>query len=90
VREDVKLKKESYWAFLASGTLEAADGYRQAKRIAALAVAEAKTERSSVRPWRTTSGRPRRDSGPTSGVSGGEAAHCQHCVWWGRSFADLN
>jgi len=28
VREAVKLKKESYRAFLASGTLEAADGYR--------------------------------------------------------------
>jgi len=39
----VKLKKESYRAFLASGTLEAADGYRRAKRNAASAVAEAKT-----------------------------------------------
>ena len=39
----VKLKKESYRAFLASGTLEAADGYRQAKRIAASAVVEVKT-----------------------------------------------
>ena len=46
--------------------------------------------RSSVRPWRMTSGRPRRDSGPPFSVSGGEAAHSQHCVWWGRSFADLN
>ena len=43
VREAVKLKKESYGAFLASGTLEAADGYRQANRVAASAVAEAKT-----------------------------------------------
>ena len=40
VRDADKLKKESYWAFLACGTLEAADGYRQAKRCAALEVAE--------------------------------------------------
>jgi len=43
VREAVKKKKESYLAILASGTLEAADGYRQAKRNAASAVAKAKT-----------------------------------------------
>uniref|UniRef100_A0A3B3QX38 Reverse transcriptase domain-containing protein n=1 Tax=Paramormyrops kingsleyae TaxID=1676925 RepID=A0A3B3QX38_9TELE len=43
VRDAVKLKKESYWAFLACGTPEAADEYRQAKRNAASAVAEAKT-----------------------------------------------
>ena len=43
VRDAVKLKKESYRAFLACGTPEAADGYRQAKRNAASAVAEAKT-----------------------------------------------
>ncbi|XP_048857101.1 uncharacterized protein LOC125724452 [Brienomyrus brachyistius] len=43
VRDAVKLKKESYRAFLACGTPDAADGYRQAKRNAALAVAEAKT-----------------------------------------------
>ena len=41
MREAVKLKKESQRAFLASGTLEAADGYQQAKQNAA--VAEAKT-----------------------------------------------
>jgi len=40
VREAVKLKKESYRAFLASGTLEAADGYQQAKQSGASAVAE--------------------------------------------------
>ena len=43
VRGAVKLKKESYRAFLACGTPEAADRYRQAKRSAAAAVAEAKT-----------------------------------------------
>ncbi|TWW78306.1 hypothetical protein D4764_11G0004270 [Takifugu flavidus] len=43
VRDAVKLKKELYRALLACGTPEAADGYRQAKRSAATAVAEAKT-----------------------------------------------
>uniref|UniRef100_A0A671TEK4 Reverse transcriptase domain-containing protein n=1 Tax=Sparus aurata TaxID=8175 RepID=A0A671TEK4_SPAAU len=43
VRVAVKLKKESYRAWLARGTPEAADGYWQAKRAAALAVSEAKT-----------------------------------------------
>ncbi len=43
VRDAVRLKKESYRALLASGTPEAADGYRRAKRAAARAVAEAKT-----------------------------------------------
>ena len=43
VRDAVKLKKESYRAWLARGTPEAADRYRQAKRAAAQAVAEAKT-----------------------------------------------
>ena len=43
VRDAVKLKKESYRAWLARGTPEAADGYRQAKRAAARVVAEAKT-----------------------------------------------
>ncbi|KAL3999284.1 ornithine decarboxylase [Sarotherodon galilaeus] len=43
VRGATKLKKESYRAWLACGTPEAADRYRQAKRNAARAVAEAKT-----------------------------------------------
>ncbi|TWW80160.1 hypothetical protein D4764_10G0011900 [Takifugu flavidus] len=43
VRDAVRLKKESYRALLACGTPEAADRYRQAKRSAATAVAEAKT-----------------------------------------------
>ena len=38
-----KLKKESYRAWLACGTPEAAGRYRQAKRAAASAVSEAKT-----------------------------------------------
>ncbi|KAK0156607.1 LINE-1 reverse transcriptase [Merluccius polli] len=44
VRDAVKLKKESYRTFLACGTPEAAGRYRQAKRSAAAAVAEAKTQ----------------------------------------------
>ncbi|TWW76609.1 hypothetical protein D4764_13G0012710 [Takifugu flavidus] len=44
VRDALKLNKESYQALLACGTPEAADRYRQAKRSAATAVAEAKTQ----------------------------------------------
>ena len=64
VRDAVKLK-ESYRT--------AAGRHGQAKQSAAAEVAEAKPGhgRSSVRPWRTTSGRLRRGSGPPSGVSGG-------------------
>ncbi|KAK3532983.1 hypothetical protein QTP70_006201 [Hemibagrus guttatus] len=43
VRDSVKLKKESYRAWLAQGTPEAAEAYRQAKRAAARVVLEAKT-----------------------------------------------
>jgi len=43
VKDAVKLKKESYRAWLACGTPEAADRYRQAKRTAAHVVVEAKT-----------------------------------------------
>uniref|UniRef100_H2MWP2 C-type lectin domain-containing protein n=1 Tax=Oryzias latipes TaxID=8090 RepID=H2MWP2_ORYLA len=42
-RDAVKLKKESYQAWLACGTPEAANRYRQSKRAATRAVAEAKT-----------------------------------------------
>uniref|UniRef100_A0A669C209 Reverse transcriptase domain-containing protein n=1 Tax=Oreochromis niloticus TaxID=8128 RepID=A0A669C209_ORENI len=43
VKGATRLKKESYRAWLACGTPEAADRYRQAKRNATRAVAEAKT-----------------------------------------------
>ncbi|KAK3517140.1 hypothetical protein QTP86_003932 [Hemibagrus guttatus] len=43
VRDAVKLKKESYRAWLARGTPEAAEAYRQAKRTIAVVVSEAKT-----------------------------------------------
>ncbi|KAK3542779.1 hypothetical protein QTP70_002978 [Hemibagrus guttatus] len=42
VRDAVKLKKESYRAWLARGTPEAAEAYRQAKRTTAMVVSEAK------------------------------------------------
>ncbi|KAK3567863.1 hypothetical protein QTP86_027338 [Hemibagrus guttatus] len=44
VRDAIKLKKESYQAWLARGTPEAAEAYRQAKRNAAWVVSEAKTQ----------------------------------------------
>ncbi|XDV32946.1 hypothetical protein PO909_003592 [Leuciscus waleckii] len=65
VRDAVKLKKESYWAWLACGTPEAADGYRQAKRTAAhgwLWRQKFRLGRCSVRP--------RRNSGKPSGALG--------------------
>uniref|UniRef100_A0A8C6PHS8 Reverse transcriptase domain-containing protein n=1 Tax=Nothobranchius furzeri TaxID=105023 RepID=A0A8C6PHS8_NOTFU len=43
VRDAVKLKKESHQIFLACGTPEAADGYRQSRRNAARVVAKAET-----------------------------------------------
>ncbi|KAK3533627.1 hypothetical protein QTP70_023381 [Hemibagrus guttatus] len=43
VRDAVKLNKESYRAWLARGTPEAAEAYRQAKRAAAQVVSKAKT-----------------------------------------------
>ena len=43
MRDAVRLKKEVYRAWLACGSLEAADGYRRAKRSAAVVVTEAKT-----------------------------------------------
>ena len=56
VRDAVKLKKESYRTFLPQRrSLRQKPGHG----------------RSSVRPWRTTSGRLRRGSGPPYGVSGG-------------------
>ncbi|KAK3558031.1 hypothetical protein QTP86_006407 [Hemibagrus guttatus] len=43
VRDAVKLKKETYRAWLAQGTPEAAEAYRQAKRTTAVVVSEEKT-----------------------------------------------
>ena len=44
VKEAVRLKKEAFWAWLAQGSPETADGYQEAKRAAASAVAKAKTQ----------------------------------------------
>ncbi|KAK3507907.1 hypothetical protein QTP70_002569 [Hemibagrus guttatus] len=63
VRDAVKLKKESYRAWLARGTLEAAEAYRQAKRTAAGVVSEAKTRvweefgETMEKDYRTASGK---------------------------------
>ncbi len=73
VRDAVKLKKESYRAWLACGTPEAADGYRQAKRSAARVVVEAKNSGLGgvrVRPWRRTTGWPGKQC-PTNAVYSG-------------------
>jgi len=43
IRGAVKLKKEAFRAWLAQGSPEAADRYRQARRAAAAVVADAKT-----------------------------------------------
>ena len=73
VRDAVKLKKESYRAWLARGTPEAADRYRQAKRAQHGQSWKRKlgSGKSSERPWRRIISRPRRNSGKPSGASGG-------------------
>ncbi|KAI3352202.1 hypothetical protein L3Q82_005169 [Scortum barcoo] len=84
VRDAVRLKKESYRTMLACGTPDAVDRYRQAKQAAARTVLEAKTSgsgRSSVRPWRRTIGRPRRDSGKPSGASEGGKQYSANTVY---------
>ena len=91
MREAVKLKKESYRAFLASGTLEAADRYRQAKRSAALVVAEAKT-----RAWEEFGEAMENDFRMASKRFWSTILrlrgklHCQHHVWWRWDSANLN
>ncbi|KAK3557561.1 hypothetical protein QTP70_030492 [Hemibagrus guttatus] len=63
VRDAVKLKKESHRAWLARGTPEAAEAYRQAKRTTAMVVAEAKTRvweefgEAMEKDYRTASGK---------------------------------
>ncbi|KAK3562016.1 hypothetical protein QTP86_024486 [Hemibagrus guttatus] len=63
VRDAVKLKKESYRAWLARGTPEAAEAYRQAKRTTVLVVSEAKTRfweefgEAMEKDYRTASGK---------------------------------
>ncbi|KAK3557563.1 hypothetical protein QTP70_030496 [Hemibagrus guttatus] len=63
VRDAVKLKKESHQAWLARGTPEAAEAYRQAKRTTAMVVAEAKARvweefgEAMEKDYRTASGK---------------------------------
>ncbi|KAK3575180.1 hypothetical protein QTP86_020916, partial [Hemibagrus guttatus] len=63
VRDAVKLKKESYQAWLAWGTPEAAEAYRQAKQTTAVVVSEAKTRvweefgEAMEKDYRTASGK---------------------------------
>ncbi|KAK3545822.1 hypothetical protein QTP70_015265 [Hemibagrus guttatus] len=63
LRDAVKLKKESYRAWLARGTLEAAEAYWQAKRTTAVVVSEAKTRvweefvEAMEKDYRTASGK---------------------------------
>ncbi|KAK3564675.1 hypothetical protein QTP86_024820 [Hemibagrus guttatus] len=63
VRDAVKLKKESYRAWLARGTPEAAEAYRQAKQTTAVVVSEAKTRvweefgEAMEKVYRTASGK---------------------------------
>ncbi|KAK3553862.1 hypothetical protein QTP70_012698 [Hemibagrus guttatus] len=63
VRDAVELKKESYRAWLARGTPEAAEAYRQAKQTTAVVVSEAKTRvweefgEAMEKDYRTASGK---------------------------------
>ncbi len=80
VRDAVKLKKESYRAWLACGTPEAADGYRQAKRSAARVVVEAKT-----RAWEEFGEAMEKDY-----RLAWEAVPHQRCLQWRWAAVDLN
>ncbi|KAK3522902.1 hypothetical protein QTP86_007322 [Hemibagrus guttatus] len=73
VRDAVKLKKESYRVWLARGTPESAEAYRQAKQTAAGWSRKQKlgSGRSSVRAWRRTIGQPQGNSGRPFGASEG-------------------
>ncbi|KAK3543202.1 hypothetical protein QTP70_012298 [Hemibagrus guttatus] len=63
VRDAIKLKKESYRAWLARGTPEAAEAYRLAKRTAAVVVSEVKNQiweefgEAMEKDYRTASGK---------------------------------
>ncbi|KAI3355561.1 hypothetical protein L3Q82_018386 [Scortum barcoo] len=74
VRDAVRLKKESYRAMLACGTPDAVDRVPAGQASCSPDGPGGKnfgSGRSSVRPWRRTIGRPRRDSGKPSGASEG-------------------
>ena len=44
VKEAVRLEKEAFWAWLAQGSPETANGYREARKVVASAGAEAETQ----------------------------------------------
>ncbi|KAI3377110.1 hypothetical protein L3Q82_000309 [Scortum barcoo] len=75
VRDAVRLKKESYRTMLACGTpdeLQLTGTGRPSKPQPGRSWRQKLgSGRSSVRPWRRTIGRPRRDSGKPSGASEG-------------------
>uniref|UniRef100_A0A3B5Q1D6 Endonuclease/exonuclease/phosphatase domain-containing protein n=1 Tax=Xiphophorus maculatus TaxID=8083 RepID=A0A3B5Q1D6_XIPMA len=82
VRDAVRLKKESYRAFLACGLRKQlmGTGGRSGMRLGWLLRQKLGRGRSLERPWRKTSVRPRGDSGPPSGVEGGGGGQHQHCL----------
>ncbi|KAK3573223.1 hypothetical protein QTP86_015134 [Hemibagrus guttatus] len=102
VRDAVKLKKESYRAWLARGTPEAAEAYRQAKQTAAQVVSEAKTRvweefseamekdywMASGKFWQTVRClRKAQRMDPATSASGGPPIHL--VGWWKEYFEDL-
>ncbi|KAK3548671.1 hypothetical protein QTP70_016417, partial [Hemibagrus guttatus] len=103
VRDAVKLKKEFYRAWLARGTPEAAEAYRQAKRTTAVVVSEAKTRvweefsEAMEKDYQTASGKfwqtVRRSSSLPTSVYGGVGellASTEDVVgWWKEYFEDL-
>ena len=91
-RDAVKLKKDSYRAFVACECPEAEDGYWRGKRCVAVVVAEAMT-----RAWEKFGeamknvlqmALKRFNHHPAS--EEGEEVHCQHCVQWGWCAAYLD
>ncbi|KAK3518255.1 hypothetical protein QTP70_034697 [Hemibagrus guttatus] len=73
VRDAVKLKTESYRAWLARGTPEAAEVYGRPSKLQLWWSRKQKlgSGKSSMRPWRRTIGRPQGNSGRPFGASEG-------------------
>ncbi|KAI3367815.1 hypothetical protein L3Q82_026646 [Scortum barcoo] len=83
------LGKSSYWTMLACGTPDAqltGTGRPSKPQPGRSWRQKLGSGRSSVRPWRRTIGRPRRDSlANRPAPQKGEAVLCQHCLQcrWG-------
>lgn len=89
VKGTVSLKKESYKAWLASGTPEAADNWL-AKQCASLTVTKAKTQMGGIQ-WGHGKRLPDSVKGILANcamIQEGKASLFPHCVWWGRGAAD--